>query len=228
MFLVLPLALPAVFPQMRTSVALMRTTRERVIQQSYVVTARDVQDRDRQIAGWPGAGPAPAPLHAGDALSRVVVVPPKSIYWAQGIAEKDGIKQGQGMFYVEAWLFDRAFDLSANPYALNETMRYLYKILMPFLVLVVVSLLTAPDESESVRRFFLRMRTKVRRDRAEDERAVLAAYADPESTTAELLLPGTQFELFKWSREDVIGFSLSVLAAFAVLGLLYFLLNLGG
>jgi hypothetical protein len=131
------------------------------------------------------------------------------------------------MFYIETWLLDQVFDLSANPQALNETMRYAYKILLPFLMLIVVSLLTAPDESESIRRFFLRMRTKVRRDRAEDERAVLAAYANPESTRAHLLLPGSQLEFFKWNREDVTGFSFSLLVAFAILGLLYFLLNFG-
>ncbi len=227
MFVVLPLSLPTVFPQMRTSEALMRTTRQRVIPETFAATSRDVEERGRQIAGWSGAGSPPAPLQIGEKFSRAVVIPPKSIYWAQGIGVAEGLKHGEGMFYVETWLLDQVFDLSANPQALNETMRYAYKILLPFLVLIVVSLLTAPDESESVRRFFLRMRTKVRADRAEDERAVRAAYANPEATRTCLLLPHSLFEFFKWNREDVIGFSLCVLTAFAVLGLLYFLLHFG-
>jgi SSS family solute:Na+ symporter len=227
MFVVLPLSLPTIFPQMRTSEALMRTTQQRMIPQTVAATSRDVDERSRQIAGWSGTGSRPAPLLIGEEFSRPVIVPPKSIYWAQGIGAANGVKRGEGMFYLETWLLDQVFDLSANPHALNETMRYAYKILLPFLVLIVVSLLTAPDESESVHRFFLRMRTKVRGDRAEDERAVQAAYANPETTRACLLRPQSQLEFFKWNREDVVGFSLCVLAAFAVLSLLYCLLHFG-
>ncbi len=162
MFVVLPLTLPTIFPQMRTSEGLMRTTQQRVIPQTLAATSRDTDERNRQIANWSGAGSPPAPLQIGEKFSRPVIVPPKSIYWAQGIVEANGVKRGEGMFYVETWLLDHVFDLSANPHALNETMRYAYKILLPFFVLIAVSLLTAPDESESVRRFFLRMRTKVR------------------------------------------------------------------
>ncbi len=227
MFVALPLALPTVFPGMRTNPALLRTTQQRVIPQTLVATPRDVEERARQVADWHGAGPAPAALHVGETVTRTVIIAPKSIYWEQGITEVNGVKRGAGTFYLESWLLDHVTDLSANPHALNETLRYTYKILLPFLVLIVVSLLTAPDESDSIGRFFARMRTKVRTNRAEDEKAVLSAYADPKSTRDCLLLPGSQLEFFKWSREDVIGFGLALVIAFAVLALLNFLIHFG-
>jgi hypothetical protein len=227
MFVALPLALPAAFPQMRTNPALLRVTQQRVIQQILVATPRDVEERARQIAGWRGAGRAPAPLEVGETLSRAVIIAPKSIYWEQGIAEVNGVKRGTGTFYIESWLLDHIIDLSANPHALNETLRYAYKILLPFLVLIVVSLLTARDESDSIGRFFVRMRTKVQTNRAEDDQAVLAAYAHPDRTRACLLLPRSQLEFFKWNQEDVIGFGLALFMAFIVLGLLNFLIHFG-
>lgn len=125
------------------------------------------------------------------------------------------------------WLLDQFVDLSQNPYALNETIRYIYKILLPFLVLIVVSLLTPRDESTQVRRFFLRMRTKVRVNRREDEEALEAAYADPESTRAHLLFPRTNLEFFKWDKIDAIGFVLAFMMAFLVVGFLYLILTFG-
>src|SRR5690606_3895813 len=100
--------------------------------------------------------------------------------WSQDIGLDDGIATGRGMFFPELWILDRVFDLSRNPYALNETIRYIFKILLPFAVIIVVSLMSRRDDSPEVTQFFLKMRTKVRADRREDERALEAAYAAPD------------------------------------------------
>jgi len=152
---------------------------------------------------------------------------PKSVYWALGIETSGGVPRGSGLFLIEMWLLDHVFDLAANPYPLNETMRYAYKILLPFLVLIIVSRLTPRDDSEQVKRFFLKMRTLVRVNRAEDERALQAAYADPEGTRHKLLFPHSNIEFFKWNKVDTIGFLLAFAVVFAVIGLLWVVLTFG-
>ena len=227
LFVVLPVGLPAVFRGMRTDDALLRTTRQRVTQHEYTASRRDVEEREREITSWRGPGEAPPQLREGEKFTRPVIAAPRSIYWAQGIEWSDGTPRGRGMFNPELYVLDQLFDLSANPFALNETIRYCYKILMPFLVLIVVSLLTRPEDIESTKRFFLRMRTKVRTDRAEDERVVQDASANPESTRSVLLFPNSQLELFTWDREDVTGFVGWSIAAAGVLGLLWLIVSVG-
>jgi solute:Na+ symporter, SSS family len=227
MFIILPLGLPTLFPSLRTSESTLLRTRERVIQLEYEASPRDISERDRQIAGWQGPGAPPAPIAEGEILSRPFVQPPRSIYWTQGIEVVEGQPRGSGMLNVEMWLLGQVWDLSRNPHALNETIRYAYKMLLPFFVLILVSKLTPRDDAESVRRFFLRMRTKVRADRVEDERALQHAYANPESTTSELLFPRSNLEFFTWSRQETIGFGFAWLATLGVIGCLWLIVSIG-
>jgi SSS family solute:Na+ symporter len=227
MFLIVPLGLPSVLPGLRTAESTLAMTAERTLTLDYEASGRDVDERARQIAAWNGPGQAPAPLAEGDLLTRTVIQPAKSIYWSQGVAIVDGGLSGAGMFNVEMWLLGRVLDLESNPHALNESIRYGYKILLPFAVLILVSRLTPRNDAEQVQRFFLRMRTKVRPNREEDERAVAAAYANPAGTAHTLLFPRTRLEFFKWSRDDAFGFGMACLATLGVIVALWAIVSIG-
>jgi len=227
LFIALPAGLPLVFPGLRTAPGALATTRERRVTHQYAATLHDVEQRQEEIQKGQGTGAAAAPLRVGEPVTRVFTVPPRSIYWAQGIREVDGVRRGEGMFYPEMYVLGQLVDLTANPNALNETIRCGFRILVPFLVVIGVSLLTRRDDSEEVSRFFLRMRTKVLVDRARDSEAVQAAYSAPASTRGRLLLPNTELEFFKWDKEDAGGFFLGCIVAGAVIGLLYLVLSIG-
>jgi SSS family solute:Na+ symporter len=229
LFLILPAALPTLFPSMRTDPAFLRKTEARVVTTSYKASEQDAAVRASEIAAWTGAGAPPAPIRAGDMLARVASLAPRAICWSQDISLRDGRPAGAGLFYPEMYLLDRAFDLSANPYALNETIRYACKILLPFLILIAVSLAgRGRRHSDETDRFFVRMRVPVRTDRAEDERAVAAACADPAGTARALLFPRTRLEFQKWDRADALGFAANILFTFAVIGLLMLVAGYGG
>lgn len=228
MFLVVPLALPMVAPGIRSAASTHETTRERILSFDYAASERDAEERARQIATWTSAGAPPPAIAVGDTLTRTTVQPPRSIYWSQGLEVVDGRTRGAGLFNVEMWLIGRVFDLEHNPHALNETIRYAYKIILPFLILIGVSLLVRRDSAAPVLPFFLRMRTRVRPDRAEDDRAVAAAYADPASTTPMLLFPRTRLEFFKWTRADAVGFTVCTVASLGVIAALWVMVSIGG
>jgi len=227
LFIALPLLLPSIFPGMRTKESLLRQTETRIIEQTFSATPRDVEERARLLADWGDRQNPPPPLVLGEEINRPITMHPRPIYWSQDVVSVGGTPRGRGMFFPEMWVLDQLFDLSGNPYALNETIRYTYKILLPFIILIGVSLLTKPDDGREVREFFLRMRLKVNRDRALDQQAVEAAYAAPETTTPSLLLPRTNLEFFKWDKIDTIGFVIACAAVFSVVGLLYLILNFG-
>lgn len=228
LFLLLPAGLPALFPSLRMDERFLAMTQEQTTTQRYTATARDVEERQSQIANWHGPGSPPSPLRTGDVVTQTVSIPPRAIYWAEGIREVNGVKQGEGLFYPEMFLANHFFDVTRNANAVNETMRYSYKILLPFLILIAVSLVTRPDDSLETRNFFIRMRVKVLRDKEADARAVQAAYANPESTRAALLFSGSPWEFFKWDKEDAVGFLAGCLLVVAIFGFLYFVLNFGG
>jgi SSS family solute:Na+ symporter len=227
MYLALPIGLPLLFPHMRVESRFLARTQERTSTQTYRVSQRDVEERQREIASWSAPGNPPPALRTGEPVERLVAVPPRAVFWAQGIREVEGIQRGEGVFYPEMFLLGQLTDLTANAPALNETIRYAYKILLPFLVLIVVSLCKTPDESSGVQRFFLRLRTKVSADRHQDELAVQAAYANPESTRVVLLFPNTTLELFKWDKEDILGFLAACLVALAIMAWLFLVLQFG-
>jgi SSS family solute:Na+ symporter len=119
------------------------------------------------------------------------------------------------------------FPLSRNTYALNETVRVLIRTILPFLVLVIVSLLTRPVDKDRLDRFFVKMKTEVREDREEDARELALSYARPDRFHHKKLFPNTSWEFHRWNRVDTIGFLLAGLCIFAVLGFLQILLTLG-
>ena len=83
--------------------------------------------------------------------------PRKSVFWSKGIGQYQGQPQGQGLLYLEMVVVDQFVDLSRLPYALVETLRTLIKIILPFSVIIVVSLLTRPDNPAHVDRFYLKI-----------------------------------------------------------------------
>lgn len=60
----------------------------------------------------------------------------------------DGHPRGSEMVNPELWILDRIFPLAENPHALTDTLRSLYKILLPFIVLILVCLITCPTNPQ--------------------------------------------------------------------------------
>jgi SSS family solute:Na+ symporter len=141
----------------------------------------------------------------------------------------DGRRLGKGALNLELLLLNAlGLDLARNPYALNETLRISFRIVAAFLMMISVSLLAARDEGPRVDRFYAKMRTKVHSDPEIDAKELALSLEDVHRHEDLLLLPGTDWELFKWNREDIVGFAASIAAVFGILLLMVFLIGLGG
>ena len=112
---------------------------------------------------------------------------------------------------------------------MTETIRILIRTIVPFLILVVVSLLTRRDDKAMLDRFFVKMKTPVETDPNEDLRQLELSYSDPRRfDDRNLLGPGSDWEFNKWTRTDTVGFAISTIAAIGVILLLVGLISLGG
>ncbi len=213
---------------------LIKQTDPKPITRTYSASQFDVAQRQADIEAWDrdsvtgqAQGLRPAGLKAEAPLVKTIQPPRKSVFWSKGVREIDGIVQGQGMLYVDMVLIDQCIDLSQLPYAMVETIRTLMRLILPFSVIIIVSLLTRPDDSERLARFYAKMRTPVLVDRQEDQHEMDESLAHPDRHRDKLLFPNSQFEFFRWNRVDTIGFVLSVCAVFGIIGMLQFLLRVG-
>jgi len=227
------LTLPNLVPSLRTNAGLLKMTEAHEVTREYTATQMDVEERAADIRKWDEskAGERPAELKVGDTYSRAYTQASRSIFWTKGIkVNGEGRKHGSGMLSLELVLLDKmGCGLGKNPYALNETIRILIRTIVPFLILVGLSLLTRRDDKTMLDRFFVRMKTPVESDPDEDARQLELSYADPHRfADRNLFGPGSDWEFNKWNRTDTVGFVISCAAAIGVILLLVGVISLGG
>ena len=235
-FYLIPIFLTLVFPSLRTSATLVKQTQPDPVVRSYTAHEMDVQTREKEIAVWElkrsegdSTTAKPQTLVVGQPFEKTFVLPKKSIFWSKDVKlRSDGMMEGRGYLYLELLLLDGlGFDLSKNAYALNETIRILIRLIFPFFILIVVSLLTTAKEKELAERFFVKMRTRTIADRSEDEKQLATAYANPEITKSMLLFPRTNLEIYRWNKTDSLGFLAAVAVMIIILGLFFGVVTIG-
>jgi len=235
-FFILPLMIPVVFPGLRSNEALLKMTDPKPITYTYQAREMDVQARGKAIeqlkvktrTGEIDSDKLQA-LHIGDIFTQTYSPPAKSIFWTRGI-EKDGHGSlvGKGDLNIILYLIGRmGFDLAGNPHALNQTIRILIRMIVPFLILIIVALLTKQDDEAMLDRFFAKMKTKVQIDKEADRKEIELSYAEPSRFDHLKIWPDSDWEFLKWDREDSIGFGLSVLGVFGIFGILFIFLSIG-
>ncbi len=237
LFFFLPTIIPASIPAMKTNSYLTKMTNPEPLERVYTAHEMDIEQRLQEITKWDelnlagqSIGQRPESIIAGQKFSKVYKLPAKAIFWQRGVKlNKQGQLEGQGMLNIELLMLDKlGFDLSVNPYALNETIRVIFRTILPFAVLLVVGMLTKPDEKEMLDRFFAKMKTQVLVDRQADTRELELSYAQPDRFDHRKLFPNSSWEFDKWDKVDTVGFTISVLVALAIVGALFVLVSIGG
>jgi Na+/proline symporter len=108
------------------------------------------------------------------------------------------------------------------------TSRWLFDGLFPFVMLIVFSLVTPRGDISRAPGFYAKLKTPVAPTPDQDRVAVEQSYANPGRFDREKLLPGTNWEFTKWTREDVAGFFGCWGVVALILMLLFAVLHLGG
>lgn len=142
-------------------------------------------------------------------------------------ADPSSPKVGLGRFHAEIWVlswFGIDFSGFSKP-QLNAT-RFFFDALFPFVLLFLLSSITQPVPKPSLDRFFAKMHTPVQETPEDEERALDASYADPEGFEPGKLIPGSQWEIMKPSRMDLIGFGGSWILVGVVILLLWILVSI--
>lgn len=231
---VLPFGLP-VISGVRTSEYLCKTTMAIPVSRTYVAREMDVQFRDEAIAKWERLNAAgisendrPEVLRIEEKFEKEVLLPKKSIFWSDGLEFNEGNTSGLGNLKVELIALDLlGWDLSKNSYSLNETLTFLFRIIFPFAILMLVSYFTLPEDKKRLDHFYGKMLTPVVGTHEDDEHAMELTRENPNRFHHLLLFPNSNWEFRKWNREDWRGVIISSLAAIGVVILLVLVVSIG-
>lgn len=127
--------------------------------------------------------------------------------------------RGQGNFRLDFLLYQwLGIELGQMNSATLGTLELFPKIVLPFLVMILLSLITPRNSAAALDRYYAKMKTPVLADRKQDETNLVSAYADPRSLDHKKLFPRSDFEFQKPTLTDVFGFVLCVAACFAIVG----------
>ncbi len=141
----------------------------------------------------------------------------------------DDVKlQGVGNFKLDFLLYKSVgIDLTRMSNATLSTLELPPKIISPFLVMILVSLVTRPNSKQALDRYYCKMTTPVVPDHAQDAKNLEDSLADLEAMERKKLFPGTSFEFQRPNRMDVLGFVLCFVACFAIIGLAVLAASIG-
>ncbi len=211
---------------------------------------------EQQAAAAEALGPCPKRLELGDPTQQRFTSGGKAIFWTGGVEAVDGEKfvevpnhrtdgqddnvkitrkayqcrlRGKGRFRVDFLLYDLAgVELAKMSNAALETLRLPTRVVLPFVVMILLSLITPRVKKKELDRFYVKMKTPVDPNPALDRRELDKSYAQPDRFDQKRLtgVLGLEFQRPKFS--DVLGFVVCFLVCFALIGITVWLAKLGG
>lgn len=197
---------------------------------------------------------APMPLTVGATVHDTLVSGGKSIYWSGGVETLAGAQmvvtqnqqdsssgkevvrrnfegplRGKGTFRLDFLIYDfMGIKLQTLSDSMLATLELPIKIVLPFLVMIGVSLVTRRNSKEGMDRYYSKMKTAVLPDPEEDRVALNQAYANRQVLEARKWFPGSDLEVEKPTLLDVGGFLITFLICFLIIGLAIWVATIGG
>ena len=214
-FFILPRAIPAISPGLRSNDAYLAVTE---IVETKV--ERDAAPSD-VAAGKAGT--------VGEKITEVKKTGGKSIYWSGGVKEEEGVIRGEGTFRFDMIIYDKVLGLNLikAQNALLSTLDLPFKIIAPFLVMILVSLFTQPNSKKALDRLYVKMKTPVDPDPESDAREIDVSYARPDRFDDQKLLPNSDWEFQRPTKMDVWGFVACFGICFAIIGIVLWVASIG-
>ncbi|MES2693797.1 MAG: hypothetical protein V4773_10020 [Verrucomicrobiota bacterium] len=134
--------------------------------------------------------------------------------------------EGRGRFHVELYLLDKAgIDFASRASSTRFAARFFFDGLLPFALLMLVSLVTKPAAKEKVDLFYGKMKTPVGGTPEAEEQAMEATRRNPHRMDHNKLFARSSWEFTKWDKVDTVGFLVCCALSGAILGAFALLLK---
>ncbi|MGB0578837.1 MAG: sodium:solute symporter family protein [Limisphaerales bacterium] len=145
------------------------------------------------------------------------------------IKKYEGEMQVAGEFRFDMLIYTKlmGIDLSKANKATLQTLDLPFKIVAPFLVMIIFSLLTKPNSKESLDKLYVKMKTPVDPDPEGDIKAMEESYANPDRFDDRKLFRGTGIEIQRPTKMDFFGFIGCFAVCFAIIALIVLVSKIG-
>ena len=194
---------------------------------------------------------APEPITEGDSIRIETKTGGTSIFWSGGVemdassalelvsrTESGGIEttvekyvgplKGKGAFRIDFLVYRLlGIDLETKSSPILASMELPLKIVVPFAVMILASLLTRRNSKAALDRFYIKMATPVEESPDKDREGLQAAFASPNRLASKKLFPRSEWEINRPTKVDIVGFVLSFAICFMVIGMAAWLAGIG-
>ncbi len=198
-------------------------------------------------------GPKPEPCKLGGTIEDRFATGGKAIFWTGGVepidekvmkdvtsqggeAQADNAQvtrqqydcrlRGKGRFRVDFLIYHYlGVDLKGMPNAMVETLRLPTRVVLPFVVMIALSLITPRVKKEELDRYYVKMKTPVNPDPEADRKELELSYQDPTRFDEKRLFNCCGLEFQRPNPVDIIGFIVCFIICFALIGLTVWLAN---
>ena len=210
--------------------------------------ANTPEERNKALSAL---GNRPKPLLLGEPVTEVNTRGGQAIYWSDGVfsADKlqlrevsreiqgnteilvqayDGPMIGRGNFKLDFLIYDLlGIPMQRQPDSMLAAMELPPKIIAPFLVMILCSLLTRPNGRKALDRYYAKMKTPVQPNPEADRQALASAMRHPEKLESQKLFTGSNLEFSRPKAEDVIGFLATFALCFLIIAFALWIASLG-
>ena len=236
-FLVLPIAVPKLSPGLANSPAYTRTSH--VIESTLTRTALPL-DVSRGKASAAGEPMTETKRRGGVALFWTGSVKPigdeklkeidrrKVPGGEEVVYEYDCELKGSGRLRLDMLIIDKlGLNLASMDKAAIKTLDLPFATVVPFIVMILASLVTKPNSKEALDRLYVKMKTPVDPDPAGDRAAMEKSYAQPDRFDERKLFPGSSLEFQRPTAQDFWGFAVCFAICFGIIGLAILVSGIG-
>ncbi|MBN1766011.1 MAG: hypothetical protein JW860_12185 [Sedimentisphaerales bacterium] len=212
------LTLKAVYAQVITCVLLFGilpgslSLLESVKQSPWLTVQTNEQTITRDVSATQADVDAGHAAEVGQKINKELIVQPTAIFFDKVARsnpdDSDSPMEGIGRIHPEL-VIAKIIGLNLRDKTPSQllTIRYLIDALLPFIIMVPISLITTNKGLEdNIARFYVKMKTKVNADPEKDKAELEKSYANPTRFDHLKLLPKTNWEFCKWTKKDTIGF----------------------
>ena len=139
-------------------------------------------------------------------------IEPVSVFFEEGVARIDpkdlaSPREGVGRFNIEIYLVSLfGVDVADFTPPVLLTVRYLVDTLLPLILLIGFSFVTAPTDAARITRFYARMKMRAAYAPASDTIAEEGSPARLAEREQDKLFPRSNWEFTRWDRADTVGF----------------------
>jgi len=194
--IILTIVIPNVVPElpgMRTDRALVARTNERIVQIEAKASQKDVQEKRASAVG--------------ETILRSEQIPRAAIYFEKVVLDSTGAPHGEGLFRPQIWILNKlGIDFAGWSSAGIGTASFLFDAIVPFILLILFSLVTKRNSEYVLRDFYARIHTPAVADPDLDQRLVVEKIEHPELVEQNKLFPNTELMFWKPTKTDIVGF----------------------